>query len=121
MKQPDSMSLLFFESISFVFLQLLSVLLFFFVCYQLYSYSSCFCQTDVDECASNPCSNALKCVDLMNDYACECKAGWKGSHCNESEYLHSLLSWDAVCLIHCSHNITLQYMNTFSKINTITF
>lgn len=115
------MSLLFFESISFVFLQLLSVLLFFFVRYQLYSYSSCFCQTDVDECASNPCSNALKCVDLMNDYACECKAGWKGSHCNESEYLHSLLSWDAVCLIHCSYNITLQYMNTFSKINTITF
>lgn len=97
--------------ISVVSLQLLSMLLLFFAQFQWYSYTCssclCSCSTDVDECASNPCSNALKCIDLINDYACECQAGWKGSHCNESEYLHSILSWDAECLMHCSHDITL--------------
>ena len=74
-----------------------------FVHVQLYSYSSCSCSTDVDECASNPCSNALKCIDLINDYACECKAGWKGSHCNESEY--AVMGW--LCFAHCGYDITM--------------
>ena len=39
---------------------------------------------DVDECATTPCSNALKCIDLINDFACECQSGWKGRICNES-------------------------------------
>lgn len=67
-------------------------------------YCCCSCSTDVDECVSNPCSNALKCIDLVNDYACECKAGWKGSHCNESEYA---VNGMAMCFAHCDYDITM--------------
>lgn len=32
----------------------------------------------VDECAANPCQNNGTCVSTDNDYACECKDGFKG-------------------------------------------
>eukprot|EP00794_Sanderia_malayensis_P020295 gene20295-22282_t len=40
-------------------------------------------EVHVDECLSSPCVNSLSCSDLVNDYACHCKPGWKGKNCNE--------------------------------------
>jgi protein crumbs len=30
------------------------------------------CDQDINECASNPCLNLGKCVDLVNQYGCVC-------------------------------------------------
>ena len=52
----------------------------------IYKICSCFSfASDINECAANPCLNEVKCIDLVNDFACECKPGWKGKKCNESE------------------------------------
>ncbi|XP_068092884.1 von Willebrand factor D and EGF domain-containing protein [Hyperolius riggenbachi] len=40
------------------------------------------CETDTDECHSNPCI-AGKCIDEINDYRCDCPAGRKGKSCEE--------------------------------------
>src|SRR5690606_21526552 len=30
------------------------------------------CQTEINECASNPCRNGGQCVDLLNGFQCNC-------------------------------------------------
>ena len=41
---------------------------------------------DVDECASHPCQNGATCIDEINDYSCDCAAGFTGEDCEKSEY-----------------------------------
>lgn len=33
------------------------------------------CETDVDECCSNPCKNGGRCIDLIGSYQCACPHG----------------------------------------------
>ena len=40
---------------------------------------------DTDECLSSPCVNSLSCSDLVNDYSCQCKPGWKGKNCDQGK------------------------------------
>ena len=35
-----------------------------------------------DDCLDNPCPNG-KCIDLENDYRCECQPGYSGKNCNQ--------------------------------------
>ena len=35
----------------------------------------------VDFCSSNPCVNDGKCISLLTDFECNCKAQWQGKHC----------------------------------------
>ena len=42
---------------------------------------------EIDECASNPCSNNGTCVDLLNDFYCNCSAGFNGSHCEIGKWV----------------------------------
>jgi len=42
------------------------------------------CETNVDECASNPCDNFATCQDLVNDYICHCPDAWEGQDCDIS-------------------------------------
>jgi hypothetical protein len=46
------------------------------------------CETNINECASNPCGVHAKhinpCVDLVNDYQCNCETGWTGKNCDEN-------------------------------------
>ncbi|XP_059352322.1 protein eyes shut-like [Daphnia carinata] len=39
------------------------------------------CETDVDECCSNPCKNGGRCIDLIGSYDCACSHGFTGRNC----------------------------------------
>ena len=41
----------------------------------------CRCQTDVDECASDPCQNNGTCWDQVDGYLCNCTANYTGDNC----------------------------------------
>ena len=34
-----------------------------------------------DDCLENPCQNG-RCIDLANDYRCECQTGYGGKNCD---------------------------------------
>ena len=37
--------------------------------------------TDIDDCVGVDCENGGTCVDLVNDYRCDCAPGYTGTHC----------------------------------------
>ncbi|KAK5637799.1 hypothetical protein RI129_000017, partial [Pyrocoelia pectoralis] len=39
------------------------------------------CETDINECASNPCANGGVCIDLINGFRCECPRGYYDARC----------------------------------------
>ena len=38
-------------------------------------YNGRHCETDIDECEPNPCSNGADCTDLIGTYECKCQDG----------------------------------------------
>jgi len=44
-------------------------------------YEGDFCETDTDECESNPCHNNATCIDGANKWSCECQPGFVGEDC----------------------------------------
>lgn len=48
-------------------------------------FQSCKSSSDVNECRHNPCKNGGRCVDLVNDFYCECADKWKGKTCHSRE------------------------------------
>ncbi|CAH3108178.1 unnamed protein product [Pocillopora meandrina] len=40
-----------------------------------------YCETDINECSSNPCLNGGVCNDQVNGYVCACLAGYTGLQC----------------------------------------
>lgn len=49
------------------------------------------CETEIDECLSNPCRNGGSCLDRFNMFVCECPPGYSGPICDTN-----------VCLLHVS-------------------
>ena len=43
------------------------------------------CQTNVDDCKTNPCRNGGQCQDLVGDFKCTCPIGWVGKRCEEDD------------------------------------
>lgn len=39
-------------------------------------------QTEIDECAMNPCENNGTCTDLIADYYCDCEPGFTDKNCS---------------------------------------
>lgn len=39
------------------------------------------CETNFNECESNPCQNNGTCIDMTNGYLCSCIPGFAGDHC----------------------------------------
>ena len=42
---------------------------------------TCLLLSDIDECAVRPCQNGGNCTDAINDYDCNCAAGYSGKNC----------------------------------------
>ena len=41
--------------------------------------------SDIDECASDPCQNNATCVDLINEFRCDCVPGFNETLCDNSK------------------------------------
>jgi len=42
------------------------------------------CETNIDDCAINPCQNNGTCYDLVNGYRCSCMPEYVGSTCSQA-------------------------------------
>ena len=41
--------------------------------------------SDIDDCAGQPCRNGGNCTDEVNDFHCDCVAGYTGKNCSIGE------------------------------------
>ena len=46
-----------------------------FTCRCAPGYTGFYCETEIDECLSNPCQNQATCTDLVADFNCTCSEG----------------------------------------------
>ena len=56
-------------------------------------YTGSLCDSEIDECQSNPCQNGAKCEDRLGAYVCHCLSEYRGDNCEKRRYLllkHSL-------------------------------
>ena len=46
--------------------------------------------SDIDDCAGQPCQNDGNCTDRVNDFNCDCVAGYTGKNCSigEENFIH---------------------------------
>ncbi|XP_053390839.1 protein eyes shut homolog, partial [Mercenaria mercenaria] len=51
------------------------------ICHCLAEYTGLVCETDIDDCSTNPCKNDATCVDKVNNYTCNCVTGYTGRDC----------------------------------------
>ena len=75
---------------------------------QMTSHTRFFSDTDIDECASQPCVHG-DCEDQVNGYLCECLEGYTGVHCEieidecasgpcvNGDCQNNVGSWSCVC------------------------
>ena len=69
-----------------------------YLCHCLDGFEGAECQTNIDECAEEPCRNGAACVDGIAEYTCNCLPGYEGDQCqtdiNEcSLYLPCQMLW----------------------------
>ena len=41
-----------------------------------------FFSSDINDCADQPCQNGGNCTDAVNDFTCNCAAGYSGKNCS---------------------------------------
>lgn len=62
-------------------------------------YSGVVCQTEIDNCASQPCQNGAPCVEQVNGYTCTCSAGYSGLQCQYSPCVSMPCMNGATCVV----------------------
>ena len=72
--------------------------------------------SDIDDCYPDPCQNNSTCVDGVNDYTCNCTAGYYGKNCSQSKLDHfpSSSTYYRRTQLLCRENtsLTCLYLNT---------
>lgn len=53
--------------------------------------------SDIDYCAELPCLNNGTCIDLLNDYNCNCMDGFSGANCTNSRLFFTMRCKFLVC------------------------
>ena len=61
------------------------------VCSCNIGYSGTVCETDINECESQPCKNTGTCRDGVNEYKCGCSTSFIGSHFEFGELTMSVI------------------------------
>ena len=56
-------------------------ILYSFRCHCVAGFTGTHCESNINECQSNPCKNQATCVDELNSYNCKCQPGFSGSRC----------------------------------------
>ena len=49
------------------------------------------CETEIDECSSDPCENGATCMDLIGMYDCSCVDGFTGAQCEDGKFRFIIL------------------------------
>lgn len=62
---------------------------------------------DINDCSKNPCHNGGTCRDLVNDFFCECKNGWKGKTCHSRKF--SISKTQQACSVRLLKLVALHY------------
>ena len=44
---------------------------------------------DINDCAEQPCQNGGNCTDEVNDFRCDCVAGYTGKNCSIGKENHT--------------------------------
>ncbi|XP_030579775.1 versican core protein [Archocentrus centrarchus] len=89
-------------------------------------YTGQHCETDVDECHSNPCLNGATCLDGVNSFTCLCLPSYTGELCEQDtetcgfgwkkfqshcyRYFTHRRTWDAAereCRLHGAHLVSI--------------
>lgn len=75
------------------------------------------CETNIDDCFSNPCQNEAKCVDEVKNYHCECYDGYNGKNCEHdiNECESNPCKFSGICLE--KSNVTLYNQDIVSQFN----
>src|SRR5690606_22053420 len=71
-----------------------------FVCLCPAGFTGDRCETDIDECATNPCANGGTCTDGVAPLTCTCAAGYTGATCevNEDDCAEEPCLYGGVCI-----------------------
>jgi len=56
-----------------------------FTCTCILGFSGLRCETDINDCASNPCKNGGDCRDGVNSYFCNCPDGFQADYSCDAE------------------------------------
>lgn len=72
-----------------------------FTCICVFGMTGRYCETDIDECASQPCQHGGYCNDQLGGFSCNCSGtGYNGELCenNIDECLSAPCENGAVCV-----------------------
>ena len=73
------------------------------------------CETNINECDSDPCEHNGTCEDQINGFTCNCPSGWTGkySYCRRL-YLHLILLSFSLCFL--GHSLfTIELANNYMQ------
>lgn len=75
------------------------------------------CETDIDECAVNPCRNGGECVNMIAKFKCICPVGYSGTLCEVSTtfvlFSSHLISCPHFHRRHCFSQLSLEVFYWF--------